>query len=58
VADTSSVLGEASPRLALKLRRIRRSRRLGQLGYWAAWTVGGLVFLLLLASGIAGFAAG
>ncbi|HYM49652.1 MAG TPA: hypothetical protein VET65_03670 [Candidatus Limnocylindrales bacterium] len=41
-----------------KLRRLRRTRRLSQLGYWTAWVIGGLVFVLLVASGIAGSAAG
>jgi hypothetical protein len=51
------VVGTGDPSTALRLRRLRRSRRLTQIRYWAAWAVGGLVFLLLLAGGIVGFAA-
>ena len=41
-----------------KMRRLRRMRRLSRVTYWAAWGVAGIVFLGLLAGGIAGLASG
>jgi hypothetical protein len=41
-----------------KMRRLRRMRRLSRVTYWAAWGIAGIVFLGLLAGGIAGLASG
>ncbi len=41
-----------------KIRRLRRNRRFLGATYWAVWIVAGVLFLLLLAGGMAGLASG
>jgi hypothetical protein len=58
LAIRAPVVGAGDPGTSLRLRRLRRSRRLTQIRYWTPWAIGALVFLLLLAGGVVGFAAG
>jgi hypothetical protein len=60
-SDTSYIVLTEEKALSLargKMRRLRRMRRLSRVTYWAAWGVAGIVFLGLLAGGIAGLASG
>jgi len=60
-ADTSYIVLTEERALSAargKMRRLRRMRRLSRLVYWAAWGAAGIVFLGLLAGGVAGLASG